>query len=152
MIDYNPKEWLKYIFYFQRGDTVRKLLPMIIYIGIYSGVLAYLILIYWGISEKSDWKNISIMHSLLGFVISMLLVFRTNTAYDRWWEGRKQWGSLMNSSRNISIKLNGLLPIELHNDREFFKKMVPNYAFALKKPPYGAIILKPQSLLPYLLI
>lgn len=132
MIDYNPKEWLKYIFYFQRGDTVRKLLPMIIYIGIYSGVLAYLILIYWGISEKSDWKNISIMHSLLGFVISMLLVFRTNTAYDRWWEGRKQWGSLMNSSRNISIKLNGLLPIELHKDREFFKKMVPNYAFALK--------------------
>jgi putative membrane protein len=47
------------------------------------------------------------MHSLLGFVISMLLVFRTNTAYDRWWEGRKQWGSLMNGSRNLALKIAG---------------------------------------------
>lgn len=45
------------------------------------------------------------MHSLLGFVISLLLVFRTNTAYDRWWEGRKQWGTLLNVSRNMVIKL-----------------------------------------------
>jgi putative membrane protein len=30
------------------------------------------------------------LHSLVGFVIALLLVFRTNTAYDRWWEGRKQ--------------------------------------------------------------
>jgi hypothetical protein len=29
--------------------------------------------------------------SLLGIVLSILLVFRTNTAYDRWWEGRKLW-------------------------------------------------------------
>ena len=29
------------------------------------------------------------MHSLIGIVIGLLLVFRTNTAYDRWWDGRK---------------------------------------------------------------
>lgn len=36
------------------------------------------------------------IHSMFGFVIAMLLVFRTNTAYDRWWEGRKliqEWKS-----------------------------------------------------------
>ncbi len=72
------------------------------------------------------------MHSLLGFVISMLLVFRTNTAYDRWWEGRKQWGSLINVSRNLSLKINAMLPAEMEKERAFFRKMIPNYATALK--------------------
>ena len=89
-------------------------------------------LIHWRIGEDTDLKNISLMHSLLGFVISMLLVFRTNTAYDRWWEGRKQWGSLMNSSRNFSIKMNGLLRADLTDERAFYREMIPNYAFALK--------------------
>jgi putative membrane protein len=52
----------------------------------------------------------TIVHSLLGFVISLLLVFRTNTAYERWWEGRKLWGALVNTSRNLALKLNAYLP------------------------------------------
>ena len=50
------------------------------------------------------------MHTLLGFVISLLLVFRTNTAYDRWWEGRKQWGALVNVSRNFAFKVISFVP------------------------------------------
>ena len=61
------------------------------------------------------------MHTLLGFAISMLLVFRTNTAYDRWWEGRKAWGGLTNSSRNLAIKLNAFLTEE--SDKKFFRLM-----------------------------
>ncbi|TDE17590.1 bestrophin family protein [Dyadobacter psychrotolerans] len=132
MIDYNPKEWFKYIFYFQKADTVRKLTPLILSIGVYSTVVAYLLLIFWKFQDTTDLKNISIMHSLLGFVISMLLVFRTNTAYDRWWEGRKQWGALMNSSRNLCMKISALIGSEYQDERSFFRNMVPNYAFALK--------------------
>ncbi|TLV03070.1 bestrophin family protein [Dyadobacter luticola] len=132
MIDYNPKEWFKYIFYFQKGDTVRKLTPLILAMGIYSTLVALLIIGHWKLGENHDIKNISLMHSLLGFVISMLLVFRTNTAYDRWWEGRRQWGSLVNSSRNLALKINGLLGNEFADERQFFKTMIPNYAFALK--------------------
>lgn len=132
MIDYNPKEWFRYIFYFQKADTVRKLLPMIMTMAAYSSVVAYLIIVHFKITENNDLKNISLMHSLLGFVISMLLVFRTNTAYDRWWEGRKQWGSLVNNSRNLALKITSLLGREHTEEREFFSKMIPNYAFALK--------------------
>lgn len=132
MIDYNPKEWVRYIFYFQKADTVRKLAPLILTIGAYSAVLSYLILIHWRIGENTDLKNISLMHSLLGFVISMLLVFRTNTAYDRWWEGRRQWGSLMNISRNLSLKINALLDENELEEKMFFKTMIPNYAYSLK--------------------
>jgi len=68
------------------------------------------------------------MHTLLCFVISMLLVFRTNTAYDRWWEGRKLWGSLVNNSRNLAMKLDMVLPKEDMALRSFFRKMIPAYA------------------------
>ncbi|WP_138476296.1 bestrophin family protein [Dyadobacter bucti] len=132
MIDYNPKEWLRYIFYFQKADTVRKLTPLILTIGVYSAVLSYLILIYWRIGENTDLKNISLMHSLLGFVISMLLVFRTNTAYDRWWEGRRQWGALMNISRNLALKVNALLDGSDLEEKMFFQTMIANYAYSLK--------------------
>ena len=72
------------------------------------------------------------MHSLLGFAISMLLVFRTNTAYDRWWEGRKLWGSLVNNSRNLALKINCLLPSDDEKNRSFFKKIIPLFAHELK--------------------
>ena len=44
-------------------------------------------------------------HAFLGLVLGTLLVFRTNTSYDRWWEGRKLWGQLVNDSRNLAIKV-----------------------------------------------
>lgn len=69
------------------------------------------------------------MHGMLGFVISLLLVFRTNTAYDRWWEGRRLWGSLVNNSRNFAIKLTVILKNE--DDKAFFRKAIPNYASVL---------------------
>ncbi len=40
--------------------------------------------------------------SLLGAALGILLGFRTNSAYDRWWEARKLWGGLVNSSRSLS--------------------------------------------------
>ena len=58
MIDYNPKEWFKYIFYFQKADTVRKLTPLILAIGVYTTVVAYLIVVVWRIGENTDLKNI----------------------------------------------------------------------------------------------
>jgi len=131
MISYNPKDWFTFIFKFHKADTFRQLFLLMIAICIYSGVIAYLELEYWNLSEKSYVRNIPVMHSLLGFAISMLLVFRTNTAYDRWWEGRKLWGSLVNISRNFAMKLQVILPEEDKMQRSFFRKIIPAYAYAL---------------------
>jgi len=92
MINYNPKEWFTFIFRFHKADTFRKLFPLIIGVSAYSAVIGYLEIMVLKLGDNSYLKNISIMHTLLGFIISILLVFRTNTAYDRWWEGRKLWG------------------------------------------------------------
>lgn len=131
MISYNTKDWFTFIFKFHKADTFRTLLPIMFAIGIYAAIIGYLEVEYWHLTDKSYIKNITIMHGMLGFVISLLLVFRTNTAYDRWWEGRKLWGSLVNNSRNLSLKLSVILKEE--SDRKFFRKMIPSYASVLHK-------------------
>lgn len=94
-------------------------------------MVAFLEMEYFKLTEKSFVRNIPIMHTLLGFAISMLLVFRTNTAYDRWWEGRKLWGALVNNSRNLALKLSAMLHKEDYEQRAFFRKIIPAYAYAL---------------------
>lgn len=132
MIAYNPKDWFTFIFRFHKADTFRKLLPLMAGIAIYSGIVAYLEVEYFRVPPDSYLKNLPLMHNLLGFVISLLLVFRTNTAYDRWWEGRKQWGALTNTSRNLAMKLHAILPPEDHTIRAFFRRIIPVYAAALR--------------------
>jgi len=129
MLSYNPKEWFSFIFRFHKGDTFRKLLPIMAGIGLYSGVVAYMEIEYWQLAETSHVKNITITHSMLGFVISLLLVFRTNTAYDRWWEGRRMWGALVNNSRNLALKVAVILKDK--QDKDIFKKLIPAYAQVL---------------------
>ncbi|RDC64092.1 bestrophin family protein [Adhaeribacter pallidiroseus] len=130
MINYNPKDWFTFIFRFSRADTFRKLLPLMLAVSAYAAVIAYLELNFISVNDSQNLRNVGMMHNVLGFVISLLLVFRTNTAYDRWWEGRKIWGGLTNSSRNLAMKLAAFISDE--SDKQFFRKMIPNYAFALK--------------------
>src|SRR5215204_1536071 len=122
MIPYNPKKWLRFIFNFHKADTVRKMFPLLVVIAVYSWVVAFLEIEYFHLSENSNLRNVSILHTLLGFAISMLLVFRTNTAYDRWWEGRKLWGALVNNSRNLAMKLNAMLDKDDEHNRSFFRR------------------------------
>ena len=131
MVSYSTKDWFTFIFRFHKADTFRKLLPIMFAIGIYSGIVGYLEVAYWQLSDTSYIKNITIMHGMLGFVISLLLVFRTNTAYDRWWEGRKLWGSLVNNSRNLALKMSAILTSD--EDKDFFRKIIPHYASVLNK-------------------
>lgn len=128
---YNSKEWLKAVLYLHRSDTVRKLFPYLIIASVLSWALAYYELEYLNLSEKSWVKNITVVHSLLGFALSLLLVFRTNTAYDRWWEARKQWGTLVNISRSLAIKINAMVADNDERRRSFFKEAIPLYSLSL---------------------
>ncbi len=148
MIIYNPKEWFKAVFYIHKSDTFRKLFPFILLMGAYSAGIAFFELEYLKLNEKSWLKEITTVHSLLGFVISMLLVFRTNTAYDRWWEGRKQWGALTNASRNLSIKLNGILDEDDEENRKFFVRGISLFAktlFSFLKSDYSTFMLDQEK-------
>jgi len=47
-----------------------------------------------------------------------LLVFRTNTAYERFWEGRKAWGNIINTTRNLTRHILVAIQEESPIDRE----------------------------------
>jgi putative membrane protein len=127
MIAYNPKSWWGLIFKFHKSDTFRRLLPAMATIALYAAGIAYV--------DREVWPDYlratTAVHSLLGFVISLLLVFRTNTAYERWWEGRKLWGALVNTSRNLALKLNAHLPAD-HPARAVLAADIGAYAATLK--------------------
>lgn len=129
MISYNPKEWLSIIFLVRKSDTVRTLMPAILGLGVLVTAFCYVEIELLGLAYTSTIA----MHSLVGFVISMLLVFRTNTAYERWWEGRKQWGALVNVSRNLAIRMADVVPKDDTQTRQYFRVLITNYVFALKE-------------------
>lgn len=134
MITYNPKDWFILILKFHKSDTLRVLLPSLFCIGIYAAVIVFSEAHFFHI----ETKNPTVMHSILGFVLSMLLVFRTNSAYDRWWEGRKLWGSMVNNSRNLSLKLSAFLIHE--KDKQEFKNLIINYIYSAKNHLRGRYI------------
>jgi len=129
MINYNPKNWLNFIFSFHKSDTVRMMWKELVYISALSILIAYVEITFF--PEAYFLKNLTAVYSLLGFVISLLLVFRTNTAYDRWWEGRKAWGALVNDSRSLSSKLSALhLTAE---EKISFTRLIPLFVYATKQ-------------------
>jgi len=141
MIEYDNKVWFRHILHFHKTDTFRILMREMLIVGLYTALVAAIEIHYLrelrmsvsGESIEKALKNTTIMHSILGFVLSLLVVFRTNTAYDRWWEGRKLWGALVNNTRNLAVKFNAFLPESCRDEREFFKTMIGEFPTALKE-------------------
>lgn len=72
---------------------------------------------------------------ILGTVISLLLGFRSNQAYDRWWEARIIWGAIVNDSRSLSRQILTFVDdyhsIEAQQFRERFIRRQMGWAFCL---------------------
>jgi len=78
-----------------RGSVIPAILPRVMLCGVFS----FFISVLYSLGFKLDLALDGIVPSI---VLGLLLVFRTNTAYDRFWEGRKAWGTLINTVRNLS--------------------------------------------------
>lgn len=82
-----------------RGSVIQAVLPRCLLCG---GVGLLVSALYaWG--YLTPWP---ILGSLIpDLVLGLLLVFRTNTAYERFWEGRKAWGAIINTARNLGRQI-----------------------------------------------
>lgn len=146
MIKYNPKSWFSHILSFHKSDTFHILWKELIGIFIFTLALEYVAVNYFSSEQFGTLSNLTSVYSIIGFVLSLLLVFRTNTAYDRWWEGRKKWGELVNNSRNLAIKISSMSnDVELKN---FFSRMISNYAYAMKEQLREGVIMSELDLEP----
>lgn len=132
MVYYNPKVWFSLIFHTYSRTVMKTLTPALIAMSIFTALNCYLLLDVFNIHERDFQSTIS-MHSLLGIVLGLFLVFRTNSSYDRWWEGRKLWGSMVNNTRNFAHKLNAFLEVTDAENRQWFAKMIPNFVVSVKE-------------------
>ncbi|KAF9997475.1 hypothetical protein BGZ80_009545 [Entomortierella chlamydospora] len=80
-----------------KGTVILQIWWQVLLVGIYAS-LVFLI------NKYSTWKMTYTLNlvSVMGMVVSLLLVFRTNTAYDRYWEGRRLWSQMTLSIRNMT--------------------------------------------------
>jgi putative membrane protein len=129
MIYYNPKQWFSLIFRFNKADTLRELFPLMTCVSIYAGVVTFFLIDFFHVPETTILKKVIYVHQTIGFVFSLLLAFRINSAYDRWWEGRKIWGSLTNNSRNLALKLRHIVT---EKEFAFFNYAIPFYSRSLR--------------------
>src|SRR5688572_27048653 len=94
MIEYDPHNWIDHLCDL-KGSLVVEIAPRIGICVLWSAlVVAFSIYVY-------PLHIPSTVHSLVGAALGLLLVFRTNSSYDRFWEGRKAWGNLINEARNL---------------------------------------------------
>ena len=106
MITYDPKNWLRVLLDFPRSPVFRTLFLDVLMAGAWGGLVAWVELDLFRVAVPLGPSFLSI----LGIILGLLLVFRTNTAYDRWWEGRRLWGQLVNVSRALAHQLDAQLP------------------------------------------
>lgn len=129
MKEYNPKSWFSLLFDVYSRMVFRALLPLMLFIGFFTATFVFVVVDFFEIHYGGTIS----FHSILGTILGLFLVLRTNTAYDRWWEGRKLWGKLVNDCRQLSIKLNSFLPKEAKKERAFYRALIGNVPYAMKE-------------------
>jgi ion channel-forming bestrophin family protein len=129
MIDYDGRAWLPILFR-MRGSVIPRLVPRIaLCAGL--GVAAVLLL------ERRGFKIPTVAHALVGVALGLLLVFRTNASYDRYWEGRRLLGALVNRTRDFARQVGSY--ISDPGTRAALARLVPAFywlaAQTLRKEP-----------------
>jgi putative membrane protein len=110
----DQKHWLQATFQL-RGSVVPAVLGRAALCGGFGIVIS--VLAHLGIPVA-----IPILASLIpNIVLGLMLVFRTNTAYERFWEGRKCWGTLVNTVRNLARQI--WIAVEAENEGDRTQKI-----------------------------
>jgi putative membrane protein len=133
VITYDPKNWVAILLDFPRSPVFRTLFIDVIAAGLYAALVVWV---------ETDLFQVAVplgpsFLSILGIILGLLLVFRTNTSYDRWWEGRKLWGQLVNTARGLAHQLDATLPADpvlRATYAELLEQFPPALAAHLRRP------------------
>lgn len=87
-----------------QGSVTPRILPHVLAFGVYASAVcgtAWWVNRIWQKQVGLEVAPYEVAGA--GAVLGVLLVFRTNAGYERWWEARKLWGGIVNQSRNLAI-------------------------------------------------
>ena len=131
MIIYEPnKFFFGDLLHWAKSSVMVRIMKGVFGMGLFTAAFAF-VLSYFHFEEYIP-DNLGTVFSFLGVVLSILLVFRTNSAYDRWWEGRKHWGNLVNNCRNLAIVTHTTLPKDDYYNRHRLAVLISNFCIAMK--------------------
>lgn len=112
MIDYNPQLYWRYLVQ-SRGTRVERIMSRVLPLTVWAFFIEYF---GFDIPFSTTTSIVTIIGSALGF----LLVFRINASNERYWEGRKLWGAMINTTRNLARAAH----VHLKNDRRKQEEIV----------------------------
>ncbi|MCA9622319.1 MAG: bestrophin [Myxococcales bacterium] len=92
--------WWRTVFAVRTGTVMQQIWRRWLLVG----ALAISVTYYHHLFELKTGLTVA-PFSLVGLALSIFLGFRNNTSYDRFWEGRKLWGALVNTSRSLARQL-----------------------------------------------
>ena len=148
MIVSDETSWLRMLFS-NRGGVLTRTMPRVLTI-----TLSSIVVTAFSQFEHYDFPRVSLPpFQLIGVALGIFLAFRNNAAYDRFWEGRRLWGSLVNTSRSFSRQVLTLIVPPRAGDtggpefREFQRSLVMEcvaFSSALRhqlrrQPPYESL-------------
>ncbi|MCS4304035.1 bestrophin family protein [Chryseobacterium sp. BIGb0232] len=128
MIIRKKEHWFKMLFVWH-GSVLPGLLPRLFLLFILSLGVVYLRGVIFSFKIPLNPAPLT----LFGFVLALFLGFKNNASYDRFWEGRKLWGALLNTARSLTRQA-----LTLKNTKESkvsaseFIKLLGAFIFALK--------------------
>ncbi|MFA6303438.1 MAG: bestrophin family ion channel [Legionella sp.] len=104
-----------------RGSVTPLVINKVLVVILYSALISYLY-------QLIPWLSLPVgPFEYAGLIMGLILVFRINAGYDRWWEARKIWGNIVNQTRNLAIiVLNYNIFIDEHS-----KLQIINYISAM---------------------
>nr|CAG8629152.1 13429_t:CDS:2 [Entrophospora candida] len=124
--------WGRPDIFHMRGSVIVAIIPIVFFSTVISTVVTVLYIVF-------DKKNITLPDSIIGsvaVVVGLLLAFRTNNAYDRYYEGRKLFGALCTQIRNVSrltwVGIREFKNPQDHNEKVAIIKMLLAFAVAVK--------------------
>ncbi|EHL32817.1 bestrophin family protein [Legionella drancourtii] len=104
---HNLLTWVPHLFLFYKEKVFRKLLPIMMIIVIYAILIAYFF-------ENATRYNFGQFHLIFSFILAIIISFRVNTSYARWWEARTLWGAITNNCRNLGLKFDAFIGLQKH--------------------------------------
>jgi ion channel-forming bestrophin family protein len=118
--------WTRPFTRFHRVPVFKRIWIYLLFVAVYTFIVDMVEVTY----PATAFKEAGPAGAYGSIVLGLLLVFRTNSAYERWWEGRKLWGQLVNDSRNIALKVRSLkVPAA---QKHHFGELVISFSYALK--------------------
>lgn len=116
---HNLLTWIPHLFLFYKEKVFRKLLPIMMVITLYA------ILIGLCFKDVKGY-NLGQFHLIFSFILTIIISFRVNTSYQRWWEGRILWGSIVNNCRNLGLKFEVYAGLNQHPEFYLLLSKLPN--------------------------